>query len=68
MKTTLALILCTAASFVTAGIVITPIKDNQIVAKTSGDCFFGVVTPQGFRNETRPVALMDWELRKRGKN
>lgn len=30
-----------------AGIVITPIQSDQVVDKTSGDCFFGVVTPQG---------------------
>lgn len=35
------------ASLASAGIVITPIKDNMMVPKTSGDCFFGVVTPQG---------------------
>lgn len=31
----------------TAGIVITPIGEDQTVDKMSGDCFFGVVTPQG---------------------
>ncbi|EGX95034.1 hypothetical protein CCM_03306 [Cordyceps militaris CM01] len=36
-----------AASLTSAGIVITPIRDDQVVPKTSGDCFFGVVTPQG---------------------
>ena len=39
--------LCAITSCAGAGIVITPIKDNQIVEKASGDCFFGVVTPQG---------------------
>ncbi|KAG9250091.1 uncharacterized protein F5Z01DRAFT_678124 [Emericellopsis atlantica] len=29
------------------GLVITPIESDQVVEKTSGDCFFGVVTPQG---------------------
>lgn len=47
MKTSLAIMLCAAASIVSAGIVITPIQDDQVVGKTSGDCFFGVVTPQG---------------------
>ncbi|OAA48608.1 hypothetical protein NOR_01858 [Metarhizium rileyi] len=47
MKTSLALVLGVAASIVGAGIVITPIKDDQIVPSSSGDCFFGVVTPQG---------------------
>ncbi|QPH18817.1 hypothetical protein C2857_003917 [Epichloe festucae Fl1] len=47
MRTSLAVLLCAAAYIVNAGIVITPIKDDQIVGKTSGDCFFGVVTPQG---------------------
>jgi hypothetical protein len=28
-------------------IVITPIRSDQVVEKASGDCFFGVVTPQG---------------------
>ena len=36
-----------AAALATAGIVITPIRDNMIVSKSSGDCFFGVTTPQG---------------------
>jgi len=36
-----------AASLANAGIVITPIFSDQVVEKTSGDCFFGVVTPQG---------------------
>jgi hypothetical protein len=38
-----------AVSFqlVSAGIVITKIGQDQIVDKVSGDCFFGVVTPQG---------------------
>ncbi|KAJ4147845.1 hypothetical protein LMH87_002347 [Akanthomyces muscarius] len=35
------------ASLASAGIVITPISDNMLVPKTPGDCFFGVVTPQG---------------------
>jgi hypothetical protein len=40
-------LLCVIASSASASIVITPIKDNQIVEKASGDCFFGVVTPEG---------------------
>ncbi|UNI24171.1 Secreted virulence factor mc69 [Purpureocillium takamizusanense] len=36
-----------AASLASAGIVITPIFSDQVVGKSSGDCFFGVVTPQG---------------------
>lgn len=48
MKTTFFLaLLSTAVSFVTAGIVITPVFADQIVQKQAGDCFFGVVTPQG---------------------
>jgi hypothetical protein len=34
-------------SAVSAGVVIVPILEDQVVEKTSGDCFFGVVTPQG---------------------
>ncbi|EFY93067.1 hypothetical protein MAC_00850 [Metarhizium acridum CQMa 102] len=47
MKTSLALVLGVAASIVSAGIVITPIRDDQIVPRMGGDCFFGQVTPQG---------------------
>lgn len=48
MKTTFFLaLLSTAVSFVAADIVITPVFADQIVQKQSGDCFFGVVTPQG---------------------
>ncbi|KAH7175467.1 hypothetical protein EDB81DRAFT_939615 [Dactylonectria macrodidyma] len=48
MKTTVFItILSAAASFVSAGIVITPIFSNQIVEKSVGDCPYGVVTPQG---------------------
>jgi hypothetical protein len=35
------------ASPVYAGIVITPILEDQVIEKTPEDCFFGVVTPQG---------------------
>ncbi|KAJ6443962.1 hypothetical protein O9K51_02355 [Purpureocillium lavendulum] len=49
MKSPLALVVvvATAASLASAGIVITPIFSDQVVDKSSGDCFFGVVTPQG---------------------
>lgn len=48
MKTTLFVTLLSAtASLVSAGIVVTPVFFNQIVEKLSGDCPFGVVTPQG---------------------
>ena len=48
MKTALfATVLSLAVSLVSAGIVITPITDDQIVDKLPGDCPFGVVTPQG---------------------
>ncbi|KAI5464494.1 hypothetical protein BGZ63DRAFT_421519 [Mariannaea sp. PMI_226] len=48
MKATIAFALLTsAASLVSAGIVITPIFGNQIVPKSSGDCPYGVTTPQG---------------------
>ncbi|KAF4989332.1 hypothetical protein FGRMN_9174 [Fusarium graminum] len=48
MKTSIFLtILSATASFVSAGIVVTPVFFNQIVEKLSGDCPFGVVTPQG---------------------
>lgn len=36
-----------ALPLVSAGVVIVPIEMNQVVEKMSGDCFFGVVTPQG---------------------
>lgn len=47
MKTVIALVLALAASMASAGVVITPIRANQVVPKTDDDCFFGVVTPQG---------------------
>lgn len=34
-------------SLVSAGVVITPIHADQVVPKSSDDCFFGVTTPQG---------------------
>lgn len=40
-------LLSTAVSFAAASIVITPVFEDQVVQKQSGDCFFGVVTPQG---------------------
>ncbi|KAK5994950.1 Secreted virulence factor MC69 [Cladobotryum mycophilum] len=52
MKSTVFLtIISTVISLASAGIVITPIYDNQIVDKKSGDCFFGVVTPYGYLKE-----------------
>ncbi|KAH6646913.1 hypothetical protein BKA67DRAFT_663280 [Truncatella angustata] len=47
MKTVFALILAVAASMVSAGVIIVPIKRNQIVPKNADDCFFGVTTPNG---------------------
>ncbi|POR32536.1 hypothetical protein TPAR_07256 [Tolypocladium paradoxum] len=55
MKTSLAIILAAAASLASAGIVITPIEANQIVDKASGDCFFGVVTPQGCGHRSKSL-------------
>lgn len=34
-------------SLVSAGVVRTPIRPDQVVPKTGDDCFFGVTTPQG---------------------
>ncbi|KAL2758440.1 hypothetical protein ACRALDRAFT_1061623 [Sodiomyces alcalophilus JCM 7366] len=34
-------------SLVSAGVVITPVTPDQVVEKTGGDCYFGVVTPRG---------------------
>ncbi|ERS98215.1 hypothetical protein HMPREF1624_04998 [Sporothrix schenckii ATCC 58251] len=47
MKLSLLAIVAAAATTVSAGVVITPVFADQVVAKDSGDCFFGVVTPQG---------------------
>jgi hypothetical protein len=48
MKTTfLVAVLSAAVSLVAAEIMITPVLQEQIVEKVSGDCFFGVVTPRG---------------------
>lgn len=35
------------ASFAAAGMVLIPVFDDQAVDKESGDCPYGVVTPQG---------------------
>ncbi|KAI0447271.1 hypothetical protein F4803DRAFT_363831 [Xylaria telfairii] len=43
--TTFLVALC--ASLASAGVVITPIGKDQVVDRVSGDCFFGVATPQG---------------------
>ncbi|KAK3695489.1 hypothetical protein B0T22DRAFT_478149 [Podospora appendiculata] len=42
-----AAVLSLCVSLVSAGVVITPIKPEQVVPKNADDCFFGVVTPQG---------------------
>ncbi|EGZ77449.1 hypothetical protein NEUTE2DRAFT_100371 [Neurospora tetrasperma FGSC 2509] len=42
-----AALLSLCASLVSAGVVITPIKPEQVVPKNAGDCFFGVTTPLG---------------------
>ncbi|KAK0749376.1 secreted protein [Schizothecium vesticola] len=34
-------------SLAAAGVVITPIRPDQVIPKASDDCFFGVTTPQG---------------------
>ncbi|KAI0173994.1 hypothetical protein BJ166DRAFT_586830 [Pestalotiopsis sp. NC0098] len=47
MKSFFALAVALAASMASAGVIITPIKANQVVAKNDGDCFFGVTTPNG---------------------
>jgi hypothetical protein len=35
------------AALASAGVIITPIRPDQVVPKSSDDCFFGVTTPQG---------------------
>ncbi|PSR83827.1 hypothetical protein BD289DRAFT_483096 [Coniella lustricola] len=46
MKVTAAMvILC--ASLASAGVVKTPVFDNQVIPKEGADCALGVVTPQG---------------------
>jgi hypothetical protein len=40
-------VLALCASIASAGVVITPIRANQVVPKTNDDCAFGVVTPHG---------------------
>ncbi|KAF6795341.1 hypothetical protein CMUS01_15946 [Colletotrichum musicola] len=47
MKVSLALLTTLCASLATAGVVITPVRQNQVIPANSGDCFFGVTTPQG---------------------
>ncbi|TDZ46904.1 hypothetical protein CTRI78_v008832 [Colletotrichum trifolii] len=52
MKFTLALLTTLCASLASAGVVITPVRPNQVIPANSGDCFFGVVTPQGCASVT----------------
>lgn len=47
MKFSLIAFIAAAATAVSAGVVITPVFADQVVAKDSGDCFFGVTTPSG---------------------
>jgi hypothetical protein len=47
MKSFFALVLALGASMVSAGVVITPVRANQVVPKNADDCFFGVTTPNG---------------------
>jgi hypothetical protein len=42
-----AAVLAACVSMASAGVVITPIRADQVVPKSGGDCFFGVTTPQG---------------------
>ncbi|KAM7188147.1 hypothetical protein V8F33_010821 [Rhypophila sp. PSN 637] len=43
----LTLVLSLCVSLAAAGVVITPIAQEQIVEKNDDDCYFGVTTPQG---------------------
>ncbi|OIW31336.1 hypothetical protein CONLIGDRAFT_631264 [Coniochaeta ligniaria NRRL 30616] len=42
-----ALVFSLCVSLAAAGVVITPIRPDQVVEKSSDDCFFGVTTPSG---------------------
>ncbi|CAJ2507440.1 Uu.00g086260.m01.CDS01 [Anthostomella pinea] len=44
-------------SLASAGVVITTITPDQVVAKSGGDCFFGVATPSGMRVSLYAVDL-----------
>ncbi|KAG6227594.1 hypothetical protein E4U26_001600 [Claviceps purpurea] len=54
MRASLALLLGAVVSLGRAGLVITPIQDDQIVKKVSNDCLFGEVTPQGCGETKQP--------------
>ena len=43
----LTLVALSLASLASAGVVITPIRPDQVIEKASDDCYFGVTTPQG---------------------
>lgn len=47
MKSIFALVIALGASMASAGVVITPVRANQVVPKNPDDCFFGVTTPNG---------------------
>lgn len=42
-----ATVVALCVTLASAGVVITPIRANQVVPKDPGDCPFGVTTPQG---------------------
>lgn len=43
----IAVVMSLCVSLASAGVVIIPIKPEQVVPKASEDCYFGVVTPMG---------------------
>ncbi len=47
MKLIAAVVAAVCVSLASAGVVITPVFQNQVVPKTDGDCFYGETTPQG---------------------
>lgn len=47
MQLSLTALIAFGAALASAGVVITPVEQNQVVSSSGDDCFFGVVTPQG---------------------
>lgn len=47
MRLSVAALLAFGAAVASAGIVITPVTEDQVVERVDDDCFFGVVTPRG---------------------
>ena len=58
MKFAISLVSLCLTALASAGVVITPIRADQVIEKNSDDCFFGVTTPQGCGCVPPPRVIM----------